>query len=96
MSNNIPSFELKSFARALVGNRIDEQEAKKLGVKDEYKENPELDRDEIIEIALEEDELGELYATMQKAEYDKEVAKDKEKEKEDQKKVSNSNGGAGV
>lgn len=93
---NIPSYELRSFGKALVGAKLNEHEAKKLGIEDAYKEaDGKLDVDEAIELALEEDELGELYATMQQADYDKKVAKDKEKEKEDQLKVQDKNN-AGV
>ena len=95
MSNNIPAFELRNFARKLVGLKVDETEAKKLGVEKDYKENEELDVNEIVELALDEDELGELYASVHKADFNKEVAKDKEKEKEEQRKITGKNG-AGV
>ena len=96
MTSFIPSYELKSFAKEYIGMNIDSYEAKKLGVEEDFEEfGEEMDVEEYIELALEEDDLGELYATMNKADLEKNTAKDKEKEKEEQNKVSGKNG-AGI
>ena len=96
MSNYIPTYELRAFGKNYIGLKLDAHEAKQLGLEEEFEQyGDEMDVDDYVELALEGDELAELYATMQSADKEKYTAKDEEKEKEEQKKVSGKNG-AGI
>ena len=84
--------DLKIFIKDKVGIKMDNREAKELGLEKEFAEadvdTNELDIDDILEC----DNLVAKFAVMQQTEEEKkQEAKDKETEKEEQRKVQDKN-----